>query len=56
MIKQRYERISGVSSGLGICFVLAYAATNANWAMWGACTCIAAAIGLLIGSYIEPQE
>lgn len=54
--KQAFYRASVACSGSGVAFTLAWAATGAPWAFWGACCGIAAALGCLVGGYIEPQE
>jgi hypothetical protein len=51
--KQTFYDASVVASGAGVVFTLAWAATEAPWALWGACASIAAALGLLVGGYIE---
>jgi len=54
--KQWYYRASVAASGVGVAFTLASAATGAPWAYWGAAAGIAAALGLLVGGYIETED
>lgn len=53
MSKRTFYQASVAASGLGVTFTLAWAATGASWALWGACSGVAAALGCLVGGYIE---
>jgi hypothetical protein len=55
MSRQTFLRISAVLSGASVAFTVAWAATEASWALWGACTSLAGAVGCIIGAYIEPE-
>lgn len=56
MNKYAYYRASMVLSGASVAFALTWAATGAPWAAWGMSGAFAAALGLAVGGYIEPEE
>jgi hypothetical protein len=56
MSKQRFYRASAASSAASVALSITWGATGASWALWADCAAIAVAIGMLLGSYIEPKE
>lgn len=55
MSKYAYYRASMALSGASVVFALTWAATGAPWAAWGMSGAFAAALGLAVGGYIEPE-
>lgn len=56
MTRSKYLRASQIASGVGVVFTLAWAATDAPWALWGAAGGVAAGFGLLLGAWLEVAD